>query len=893
MLKGFTYVQAVQKLFELAGIKYSFGEHGVQTKRSYYYPVDIVSENKGKVYGYLAKRKISKETVDYAKLDQDKNGNVVLKYYDLNDVLTMIKLRPSRKVNKGEAKNWCLKDENDKPYDTAPLLFNMNRINVGQPLLICCGEIDCLSAIESGFHNAVSIPLGDGNTHWIEENWDWLEEFKDIIICADNDESGRKFQKDIVYRLGSWRCKIVNVPETFTADDGKETHVKDLNEVLFWYGKEKVLEIILNAHDTPVESVVDYSDIKEVDLDEIDGLYTGIHEFDTEMMRLFYGTFNILTGINGCVDGNTEYFNGKEWHKISEYSEGDMVLQYDESGAAVLVYPESYHKYPCDHFWHFKSNYGVDQCVSDEHNLVYLTSKGNVQKKNALEWIDTHSKSKNGFQGKFITTFNYNGDGISLTDEQIRVMCAVICDGSFINGGKLCRVNIKKERKQERLRNLLGAANIPYEVKKFNPRDPLYETFHFDAPLRTKIFGSYWYGCSQHQLQVIADEVLHWDGHVTSNRRSFSTCIKESADFVQFVFSACGNRATVSVLDRRGQHRGKYIRHSLEYTVIVSDSIQPSLLNVKDKTKIPIVESPDGYKYCFTVPSGMLVLRRNGKINITGNSGKSSFISQLVCQCIEQGRDAWLYSKELPNYMTKNWINYIWAGNRHIKKYVSNKGAVYYKVTNEAKNALDAAYKNRLYIYKDGWPNTIEHIKTSMEDSARKFGCKLFVLDNLTAINLECGDDAKWSKQVDFINYLIEFAKKYFVTVILVIHPKKIETMRRLQKMDVAGLGSLVDLAHRLISLYRVTPKDKAGERRQNGKGFVKEPIKYDVLLDVLKDRMRGRENLAIGLYYDVPSRRFFTNPEEYEFNYGWDQTQYADHLEYPIKDNECEVFGN
>ena len=568
MLKGLTYIQAVQKLFELAGVKYSFGEHGVQTKRSYRYPVDVVSEDKSQVYKYLGMRKISQETVDYAQIEQDEHGNVVFKYYDLNDVLTMVKYRPSRKVKKGESKNWCQKDA-----DTSPILFNMNRINIGQPLLICSGEVDCLSAIEAGFHNAVSIPLGDGNTHWIEENWDWLEEFKDIIICADNDESGRKFQKDIVYRLGSWRCKIVNVPEAFTTEEGKEVHVKDLNEVLFWYGKEKVLEIILNAHDTPVESVVDYSDIKEVDLDEIDGLYTGIHEFDTEMMRLFYGTFNILTGING--------------------------------------------------------------------------------------------------------------------------------------------------------------------------------------------------------------------------------------------------------------------------------------------------------------------------------SGKSSFISQLVCQCIEQGRDAWLYSKELPNYMTKNWINYIWAGNRHIKKYISSKGAIYYKVTNEAKNALDGTYKNRLYIYKDGWPNTIEHIKTSMEDSARKFGCKLFVLDNLTAINMECGDDEKWTMQVNFINYLIEFAKKYHVVVILVIHPKKIETMRRLQKMDVAGLGSLVDLAHRLISLYRVTPKDKRGERRMNGKGFSKEPIKYDVLLDVLKDRMRGRENLTVGLYYDVPSRRFFTNPEEYEFNYNWDKTQYTEHLEYPIKDDEVEVFGN
>ena len=55
-----------------------------------------------------------------------------------------------------------------------------------------------------------------------------------------------------------------------------------------------------------------------------------------------------------------------------------------------------------------------------------------------------------------------------------------------------------------------------------------------------------------------------------------------------------------------------------------------------------------------------------------------------------------------------------------------------------------------------------------MEDSARKFGCKLFIIDNLTAINIKSGEEDKWEKQVDLVNFLIEFAKKYNVVVMLV-----------------------------------------------------------------------------------------------------------------------------
>jgi twinkle protein len=206
----------------------------------------------------------------------------------------MVKYRPSRKINKGETKCWCQKDA-----DTTPILFNINRINATKPLLITSGEIDCLSAIEAGYLNAVSIPLGDGNTHWVEECWNFLEQFDQILICSDNDESGRKFQKDIIYRLGSWRTKVVEVPLYYERDDGTKLSVKDLNETLYYFGKDKILDIIYNAKDTPVPSVDDLSDVDDIDLTEIDGVTTGINALDKELMKFFYGTLTIISGMPG------------------------------------------------------------------------------------------------------------------------------------------------------------------------------------------------------------------------------------------------------------------------------------------------------------------------------------------------------------------------------------------------------------------------------------------------------------------------------------------------------------------------------------------------------------------------------------------------------------------
>lgn len=805
MQKGETYLGACKKLFELADMPYSFGEANTKTKRNYRYPVEEEKSPMFNVTSYMETRGISSKTLEYVDVREDKRGNCAFNYYDTNDVLTLVKYRPSKKVVKGETKTWCQKDA-----DTSPLLFNMNRINANQPLLITEGEIDCMSAIEAGYQNTVSVPFGAGNFTWIETNWNWLEQFDSIIIASDNDDPGNKMRQECVYRLGSWRCKVVEIP--YQTEDG-QNQISDLNDMLLHLGKEKLLTAIINAKDTPVDSVVDFSDIGEVDLSEIDGIYTGIEKFDKELMRLFFGTFNIVTGVNGCVDGETEYFNGKEWKKISEYKRGEKVLEYTRSGKPKLVRPLIYHKYPCNHFWHLTAN-DVDQCVSDEHNLVYYNKEGTLTKRNILLYMIDKE------EGDFISSLGRSGE-----------------------------VTYRKEDRKAVRQILKIIAGL--------------------SPVEYSFTANQYKQAVKKLLPILARDIFYEENN------------KELIDFIQYAFSTAGY-FTVS---------GKVKHTQSAYYVRFAETERTTDIRI---TKVTAPEN-DQYKYCFTVPSGKLILRRNGIINVTGNSGKSSWLLQLIAQALDQGKDAWLYSKELPNYMTKNWANFIFAGNRHVKQYITDKNAVYYKVDNETKAAIDEHYQKRFHIYKDGVANRIEDIQKSMVDSARKFGAKLFIIDNLTAINLDCAETDKWGKQVEFVNWLIDFAQKYHVVVILVIHPKKIETMRRLSKFDVAGLGSIVDLAHRLISLYRVTPKDKKGVKNMRG-GWQTEPIPYDVMVDVLKDRMTGKENLEIGLYYDVPSRRFFTNRKEYEWQYAWDKAEYKTPLPLPLQlrkeKPEPRIFG-
>ena len=562
MKKGMTYIEAVQKLFEYADIRVPFGEHHAKTEYQYRYPHEEPLGDKTLVYAYLAKRKISKETADYLDIRQDAKGNCVLNYYDTNDTLTMVKYRPSRKIDKskGDIKNWVQPNS-----DSKPLLYNMNRINVDKPLLICSGELDCAAAIEAGWQNAVSIPLGDQNTRWIECCWEWLEQFQELIICPDNDESGNKYCKDVVPRLGSWRTKIAVVP----------SDCKDVNECLYKHGKDETLHMILDAKDTPVDSVADFADIKNIDLNDMDGIETGIEALDRKLMKLFYGTLTILTGGAGA--------------------------------------------------------------------------------------------------------------------------------------------------------------------------------------------------------------------------------------------------------------------------------------------------------------------------------GKTSLLSQIVCQTLDEQKNVFFYSGELPNFQTKNWLNYILAGQRNLTQHDTPK-TTYWTVNPNAQKQMDDYYRGRLFIYKDGHDNKVSSILQSMEDATRKYGTKLLIVDNLTAVNLECSDDSKFQKQAEFVQQLIMFAKKYSTAVVLVVHPRKTECIRRLTRVDVQGISAIVDLAHRILSLYRVSESDKRGVPSKRGDGYVVEPIHADVVLDVLKDRMLGWEGYSCELFYDRPSRRFFTSYDDLDHRYKWDKTDYDDlPLPYgaPQLEEEEEVFGH
>ncbi len=362
------------------------------------------------------------------------------------------------------------------------------------------------------------------------------------------------------------------------------------------------------------------------------------HQIETAAFLSRHPRAYCLNGM-GCVDSSTEYLSPEGWRRIDSY-DGGQVLQYDKATArASWVQPSRYIDLPCDEFIHIKTGRGLDQMLSSEHRVLLQDGRRQevVSAEELLrrhdEWLATGQNKKRagriGFKkaGLPVSFTATGGEGIALTNDQIRLQVAVIADGYFPNKSNTCVVRLKRPRKVERMRALLDACGVEYKLRVMGPGE--YEGFHifrFAAPRREKEFAGDWWRCSALQLSQVADEVMYWDGSISpleSRGPRFASTSRSSVDFVQYALAGTGRYARAQFSDALRPGATKPCHNlSSKWTGAPVTAVSVGADGTRRRT-IERVATPGARKYCFEVPTGFLVLRRNGQVFVTGNSAKT------------------------------------------------------------------------------------------------------------------------------------------------------------------------------------------------------------------------------------------------------------------------------
>jgi len=249
---------------------------------------------------YLSSRGISKETADKAgvKFTNHYIGSVkkempclVFPYENNNGIYNFAKIR-------------SFPDKGFSSFGKAEKFYNADKLEKDEDIIICEGEMDCLSFMEVGYTNCISIPHGavmkvvdgkidpreDSKFKFIWNSKEQLDNCKKIIIAMDNDQAGQAMEEELARRVGKDKCFKIVYP-----DD-----CKDANEILVKHGKEKLTDIVANSIPYPVSGLYDANHFYE-QVDEIyengvgSGVSTGYVDVD-KLYTVVEGQLTVVTG---------------------------------------------------------------------------------------------------------------------------------------------------------------------------------------------------------------------------------------------------------------------------------------------------------------------------------------------------------------------------------------------------------------------------------------------------------------------------------------------------------------------------------------------------------------------------------------------------------------------
>jgi len=358
-----------------------------------------------------------------------------------------------------------------------------------------------------------------------------------------------------------------------------------------------------------------------------------------------------------CLTEEAEFLSQHWWKRLVDYEKGDKVLQYNPDWTTEFVYPSNYTSYQYEwEIFQFESEKML-QRVTPNHRMPIITH-------NCIEnlKITAASKLKDGEQSFwFISWWPAKWNIAYLTDYE-RFLIALQADWTiqrqYINEnweilyknrtGKhwfiACTFSFSKERKINRLTNLLQRLGFNYSVctvlKKGNSKEK--KVFRVKVPSYLKVTKDFkdWVNISDNNSCYYKDfmeEISHWDASKKWKHLDWVYYFTSDKDNIEII-SAVSVLAWYQVL-----HYSKEDNRKESYKKIYYISVR----NTQVISRSTVNKTSHQYKWlvsCFTVDSGMFVMRSGTRISVTWNCIHSqSYATILETVVSAEERDAIYY----------------------------------------------------------------------------------------------------------------------------------------------------------------------------------------------------------------------------------------------------------
>lgn len=277
----------------------------------------------------------------------------------------------------------------------------------------------------------------------------------------------------------------------------------------------------------------------------------------------------------------------------------------------------------------------------------------------------------------------------------------------------------------------------------------------------------------------------------------------------------------------------------------------------KVKTGYYEIDSALGGGICFG--QVCLLAGKRGK-------GKSTFMSNVFANALDQDVGCFAYSGELADYHFKRWLNCQLAGNDYMIPEKNEFGDEIFTLDPTISKVISEWYRGKAFIYDNSFiEDQDEHTALTeiIREVASRRNVKLICIDNLmTAMDAVNDQSNLYLAQSNFVGELKKIAVRYNVAIILVAHLRKsgsgmTEDDDEMENDDVAGSGDITNKVDIVMNYGRA--KEGAG---------------YDSVLSITKNRLTGtlrKGKEKIQLNYSAKTKRV-TGMRELNRRYGWEK---------------------
>jgi len=160
-------------------------------------------------------------------------------------------------------------------------------------------------------------------------------------------------------------------------------------------------------------------------------------------------------------------------------------------------------------------------------------------------------------------------------------------------------------------------------------------------------------------------------------------------------------------------------------------------------------------------------------------------------------------------------------------------------------------YRDRMWVFDVVGTAKHERMLEVFEYARRRYGITLFVIDNLTKLDIDLDD---YNGQRRFIDKLTDFAKTFDVHVFLVAHTRKShDDSKPGGRMDVKGSGALTDLVDTVLIWWRNRAKEESIRNEGVNDLISRKP---DAIVTCEKQR-NGEDEPRVMLWFNRRSGQF------------------------------------